>query len=182
MTSVRWLPVEGWPYEVSSDGQVRRRAPARGATVGLILKQAKRGSYYGVTLSQGGVVHSADVHVLVCSAFHGPRPDGEQARHLDGDTSHNSEGNLMWGTPSMNAEDKRRHGTLLVGNAHPRTKITDDEYGRLLRTWDAAPRGYRKTAAFVEAAMLRLNVSRGFVEDAIYGRVRSSRIRERMVA
>lgn len=51
------------------------------------------------------------VHALVCEAFHGPRPDGQEVRHLDGTRDNNVPGNLAWGTKSENAKDRVRHGT-----------------------------------------------------------------------
>jgi len=48
---------------------------------------------------------------LVATAFHGPCPDGQQCRHLNGDPADNRSDNLKWGTPSEQAHDKVRHGT-----------------------------------------------------------------------
>ena len=52
------------------------------------------------------------VHILVLETFVGPRPPGQQARHLDGATTNCSLANLKWGTPQENVADKKRHGTL----------------------------------------------------------------------
>jgi hypothetical protein len=66
------------------------------------------------------------VHVLVCEAFHGPRPaDDHEVRHLDGNQGHNAEGNLAWGTRQENAADRRRHGTDCVGERHACAKINN---------------------------------------------------------
>lgn len=51
------------------------------------------------------------VNVVVCETFHGPRPDGMQAAHLDGDKRNNAASNLAWKTPTENAADKIAHGT-----------------------------------------------------------------------
>lgn len=57
------------------------------------------------------------------AAFVGPCPEGQEARHLDGDASNNrwapgneeetmaAGGSLMWGTHRENIRDKHRHGT-----------------------------------------------------------------------
>lgn len=43
------------------------------------------------------------VHVLICEAFHGPKPFPEAvAMHLDEDGSNNRASNLGWGTQKQN--------------------------------------------------------------------------------
>jgi hypothetical protein len=51
------------------------------------------------------------VHSLVILAFVGPRPDGEQVRHLNGNPADNRLTNLAYGTQSQNQQDSLRHGT-----------------------------------------------------------------------
>jgi hypothetical protein len=55
------------------------------------------------------------VHSLVAEAFIGPRPAGQQIRHLDGDPVNNHLGNLRYGTGAENARDQVRHGTHANG-------------------------------------------------------------------
>ena len=51
------------------------------------------------------------VHILICSTFHGPKPEGKEVRHLDGNGMNNHADNLKWGTREENLEDDRRLGT-----------------------------------------------------------------------
>lgn len=51
------------------------------------------------------------VHALVASAFIGPRPDGQEVRHLDGDRLNPNVANLAYGTRSQNRIDCVQHGT-----------------------------------------------------------------------
>lgn len=112
----RWLPVIGFEgrYEVSDQGRVRSLArPGRRST--RILKPRGRGNPYGaVLLSAPGLARPVDwlIHLLVLEVFVGPRPEGAQARHLNGDALDNRAVNLAWGTPKENAADKRVHGTV----------------------------------------------------------------------
>jgi hypothetical protein len=79
------------------------------------------------------------VHVLVCSAFHGPKPSAiHEVRHLDGTRSNNDPTNLAWGTPAENEADKRRHGTAAIGSHHGIAKL-NEEAVRILRI--AIPQG-----------------------------------------
>lgn len=40
------------------------------------------------------------VATLVCGAFQGPRPDGHEVTHLNGDALDNRAENLVWRTPA----------------------------------------------------------------------------------
>jgi hypothetical protein len=67
--------------------------------------------------------------VLVCTAFHGPRPIGMQVCHGDGVRTNDSAINLRWGTPSENVRDAFRHGTAYIpggakGEENPTSKLT----------------------------------------------------------
>ena len=52
------------------------------------------------------------VHRLILEAFVGPRPEGMQCRHLNGDKTDNRIANLCWGTAKENADDNRRNGII----------------------------------------------------------------------
>ena len=121
VVSERWVPIAGYgeEYEVSSLGRVRskgRTIPYRDGRVrtypGVVLSQSwsSRG-YLVVGISHRGNVRAHTVHSLVATAFHGPKPDGLECRHLNGNKSDNSASNLRWGTRAENREDMIRHGT-----------------------------------------------------------------------
>lgn len=107
----RWAPVPGYEgrYEVSTAGRVRSYAFSRPK----ILSQSIRrdDGYPRVTLILAGVRKTVAVHRLVATAFLGPRPDGLETRHLDGNAGNPRLENLRYGTPSQNAFDRIRHGT-----------------------------------------------------------------------
>lgn len=127
MNDAEWQIIAEFPdYEVSSTGLVRRRTRARGAQVGAIIKWHTNVStaYPTVRFMRDGRQHARNVHSLVARAFHGPRPDGLQVRHLDGDTMNCRATNLCYGTAQENANDKVRHGRTSAGERNPRAKLT----------------------------------------------------------
>jgi hypothetical protein len=123
-TTETWRPIAGRPgYEVSNLGRVRsvdrvarRRQHGRIEDVrykGVMLKLSPTGNgYLNVSLGRN---QSARVHSLVLKAFVGPRPDGYQAAHADGDRANNALRNLRWASPAENAADKYKHGTVPLG-------------------------------------------------------------------
>lgn len=61
-----------------------------------------------VTLCKEGKVYGPRaVHLYVLETFVGPRPEGMQACHGDGDPANNRLSNLRWDTCSNNNLDKR---------------------------------------------------------------------------
>lgn len=115
-------------YWVTEDGRVR--GPS-----GKWLKPAV-GSHGYLTFNmslpgQSRTKRSRSVHVVVCETYHGPRPPGMVARHLDGNPLNNQASNLAWGTRAENAEDARRHGTLRHGETHWKAKLTRAEVDKI---------------------------------------------------
>lgn len=67
------------------------------------------------------------VHHVVLEAFIGPCPAGQECRHLDGNPANDRLDNLTWGTRKENAEDRAKHGTKLLGEHHPNSKLTESQ-------------------------------------------------------
>lgn len=102
-------------YEVSNLGQVRSLSrpdswgrPVRGRA---LSPDAGSGGHLRVKLTRNGVSRRFFIHRLVLAAFVGPRPEGMEACHNDGNPTNNIVSNLRWDTKSANAQDRRRHGT-----------------------------------------------------------------------
>ncbi|WP_396654998.1 NUMOD4 domain-containing protein [Microbacterium paraoxydans] len=120
MEAEEWRPVVGFEsaYMVSSRGRVKSLTRTvhrigRGPfpVLGRILKPwPSPHGYPLVNLSFNGRRRCYPVHVLVCEAWHGPRPPGMLARHLDDVPDHIWPENIAWGTPLDNAQDAIRNG------------------------------------------------------------------------
>lgn len=112
-----WIAISRDPlYEVSSEGRVRstdrviiRKNGVRVGLRGRVLRPwAGSSGYLQVYLSNRNVML---VHHLVLEAFVGPRPGGQEARHLNGKMHDNRATNLEWATHSVNIVDRIKHGT-----------------------------------------------------------------------
>lgn len=66
------------------------------------------------------------VAVLVCGAFHGPRPEGTECSHLNGDNMNNRPGNLAWETRKENQARRKEHGTAWIGRKHRQAKLNEE--------------------------------------------------------
>lgn len=146
-----WRPVVGYEgiYEVSSLGRVKSCArelvqidrwgnlTARKWPERLLKQTADQGRYaYGrlqVKLCGHGKQITRLVHQLVAEAFIGPRPEGCEVAHNDGNPAHNWLGNLRYATPAQNTADKAKHGTVLRGEHAPSAKLKPEDV-RLLRS------------------------------------------------
>lgn len=154
MTGEFWKPVDGWPYEVSSHGNVRRFGrPA-------LARRMHTNGYVRVHLCDG-ISRRLDayVHRLVCEAFHGKPPRQDMhADHIDGDRANNRSDNLRWLSP----EENRALRNLQKGERHSHAKLTEDAV-RYIRSTP------RDQANNVELARL-FQVSRETIRDTRNGK------------
>ena len=120
---IEWRVVPSYPWlEASSDGRIRSMlAGLNGWKAGREITGCKNNSgYLAVTVQRGRVRKcNLGIHILVCEAFHGPRPSPKhQVAHYDGNPANNTANNLRWVTAKENAFDRTRHGTQ-SGSKHP---------------------------------------------------------------
>lgn len=104
-------------YEVSDMGHVRG-VPRQGCDGRVLIARIDRRGYRIVRLCRKQVYRASAVHVLVCEAWHGPRPAGAVTRHLNGDSLDNQPVNLTWGTQAENMRDMVVHGRGKVSKTH----------------------------------------------------------------
>lgn len=137
-----WRPIEGWPYEVSSWGRVRRIGSAR------CLKQFPKGrwGHLKVCLSRNGAQKRGpdrkdfSIHRLVADAF-GAAGKGPEVRHLNGVAWDNRAANLQRGTRLDNAGDAVRHGSMRKRTSE-QAKLTPAQVAEM-RAAPRPPRGGR---------------------------------------
>lgn len=134
LPEVEYRQVVGFPgYRVGSDGSVwscLKRGGDRGPTdTWRQLRTSKgRSGHLRVSLARNKVLHPRGVHQIVLEAFVGPCPQGMMCRHFpDRDPTNNTPGNLSWGTPQQNMDDKSVHGTLYCGEKVKWRKVSADD-------------------------------------------------------
>lgn len=129
-----WVPVYGYEgiYEVSSLGRVRslKRIVRFGKSTrvvegGVIRPILGSRGYFVVNFTANGSRKQHFLHKLVLESFVGPRPDGMDACHNNGNPLDCAIANLRWDTRSGNHKDKRKHGTWQVGERANNVKLTE---------------------------------------------------------
>lgn len=115
-------PVPGHPgYVVAANGDVYGKR-------GQLLRQfAGTGGYLRFTTHEAGRWQQVSTHVMVCLAFHGPRPEGHHAAHRNGVRTDNRAENLRWATAEENEADKVDHDVRAWGSRHGMHKLTEDQ-------------------------------------------------------
>jgi hypothetical protein len=128
-----WKDIAGLEnYQASDAGRIRTLDKVTGITRVLSQHVAKHGKCLYLEISLNGKHKS--VHQLVCEAFHGPRPEGYDCRHLNNDSFDNCADNLRWGTRSENEQDKYRCGRGNDGERHHLAKLTEADVIAILQS------------------------------------------------
>lgn len=158
MTGEDWRDVPGYECQVDPTGQVRGKT-------GTLKGWLDDDGYRRVHVRRDGAWRQVPVHLLICTAFHGPRPTPDhEVAHGDGDRTRNAQDNLRWASPQEQSDDKVRHGTMAAGEANGQAVLTDDEV-RQIRAL------YRKGDARVGQVGLaaRFEVSRLAIQRVVNG-------------
>lgn len=133
-----WRPVTGYEgyYMISSLGRVKskdrviphQRTGTRFIGGKILKTRPNPGGYQMLILCKENKKESKMVHALVADAFLGSKPPGMMVCHGPGGKSDNRVDNLYYGTAETNnGADKRRDGTIIVGERHYKSKLTDQD-------------------------------------------------------
>jgi len=125
-----WRPIPGWAglYEASTYGRIRRLNRDPKVRPFKILKlQRQWHGYQLVGMSKDNVSKTFAVHVIVAAAFIGPRPDGLEINHIDGDKTNNRPGNLEYVTRRENLAHADTRGLTRRGILNGKAKLTEDD-------------------------------------------------------
>lgn len=165
---VEYRDVPGFPgYRVGDDGSVWSRLSRNGK--GPLKRDWQKLApnnccgYHIHGLRRGGRSVSRRAHRLVLEAFVGPRPDGMECCHGDGNRTNNALSNLRWDTKKANSSDAVRHGTTPKGERNIHSKITEEKAKEVISFLDGGGLYSAEVAA-------RANVSVYTVEAIRSGR------------
>lgn len=161
-----WKDIPGYEgkYQVSNEGRIRSMDRlvrcAHGASRlvrGRILKPAstQHNPHLYVVLGHGA--NGSLVHKLVAETFLGPRPEGLDIRHLDGDATNNRADNLAYGTRTENILDVYR-----IGKAW--RKLTSEQALDIYKRLQGGERGRDLASEYGvgEAAISAIKTGRSF--------------------
>lgn len=149
MPGESWRDIPGFSgYQASTHGRVRSldRTDTLGRLAfGRVLQPRKSERGYlsvGVTADGAARPQTRSVHGLVARAFHGPRPDGKEVAHGDGDPANCRPDNLRYATHVENEADKVAHGTKFIasGEANGHAKLSEADVREVLRRLAAGER------------------------------------------
>jgi hypothetical protein len=130
-----WHLIPGYPnYRIASDGRVLS------INSGKVMRPADNGrGYLFIPLRNADGKRQHYIHSLVALVFHGPRPDGGEVNHRDGNKRNNHADNIEYSTRSENVAHAYRLGLrkawITCGEMTPLRKITraDAAHVRVLR-------------------------------------------------
>lgn len=149
-----WREIPSWPgYEASSHGQIRSKSGIK-----TPFKDYK--GYLRVKLWSNSKPRNMRVSGLVALAFHGPAPAGHVVRHRNGVNDDNRADNLRYGTRSENEQDKRTHGTALLGERHHQSKLTEADVAAIRARYVRGSREHGTTAMARDYGVSGVLVSR----------------------
>jgi hypothetical protein len=122
--SVTYRVVPGVPGRlVGDDGSYWRLKP---------IKPSSRGYSYIKVCDRKVRIYST-LQEMILTAFVGPRPEGKECCHNDGNPRNNRLSNLRWDTHQANIADKKIHGTELVGSKSNPAKLTESQIPEIRR-------------------------------------------------
>lgn len=165
-----WKEIPDWSdYEVSSQGRVRRTTKARGGprlgSNRIRTLVTDRVGYQQITFCRNGRWFIFRVHQLVALAFIGPRPEGKEVNHKDGNKKNNTPPNLEYVTRSENV----LHSYTKLGNKAARgercsgAKVTEAQAKKALAAIRAG--------AHIQTVSRRLGMNQTWGYDLLNGKI-----------
>ena len=183
----KWKPVEGLEnfYHISSKGRIlnlervvvyktgkketlgKKEIRNKG---GKIKKSNYNSEGYEIVRLVGddGKAITTRMHVLVAHHFIGPRPNGMEISHQDGNPANNDVSNLAYESRRTNNAKRMIHGTLPYGAESKKSKLTIDQVLLARKVRESCKHGEWRPKA--KELALTFGVALGTLENAASGR------------
>ncbi len=87
-----------------------------------------------LSISRGGEKDTVFIHCLVAAAWIGPRPEGLDCAHLDGNTGNSHASNLAYVTRKENMAHTVIHGTRTLGERTASSKLKEHEAQEIINS------------------------------------------------
>lgn len=123
-----WKSVPGYYgcYEASSYGRLRSVAIYHHRAGRIVRRSApkirkpsyNRDGYLRFRMSRGPERFNHQAHSIIALTFLGPRNQGQEVCHIDGNRQNNAIENLEYGTKAENMRHRDLHGTTAKGDRH----------------------------------------------------------------
>lgn len=103
----QFAPIPGWEgmYAATVSGRIWSHRSGK-----YLKPYPNPAGYLQIGLARDGKSSSKNVHPLILRAFVGEPEEGQEVRHLNGDSHDNRPENLAWGTKAENMADRIAHG------------------------------------------------------------------------
>jgi hypothetical protein len=95
-------------------------------------------------VDKDGVGKLHKLHHVILNTFVGPKPEGMECCHYDGNDSNNRLENLRWDTHLNNEDDKKRHGTGNLGEQNGSCKVNKDIVLEMRKLYSTGSYSYSK--------------------------------------
>lgn len=155
---------DGW-YAVSNFGRVKRVMESHGGRSNFIRKPSinSRG-YANVCLGINGRQIVEKIHRLVAEAFIGPKPNGFEVNHKDGNKLNNRVQNLEYVTHAENMRHASRCGLLngQIGTNNGNSKLTEANVSTIKKL--------RREGLFQREIAKRFSISQAHVSYIVLGK------------
>lgn len=129
-----WKGIPGWIgyYQASTFGRIkslsRKYSPKE-----KILRQtfSKSIGYLQVQLYKDNKIKNYEIHKLILLTFEGTYPKGMECCHNDDIKINNYYNNLRYDTRKGNIADRKKYGTLLIGEKCNWAKLTEKQVWKI---------------------------------------------------
>lgn len=153
MSNYEWRVIPSVPhYLASREGHVKH---IRADRPRYPFVSAKGYCYVGFRMN--GKNHNRTVHTMVAEAFIGPRPEGADIRHLDGNPANNHIENLTYGTKAENMADRERHGRTRRGESNGNARLPDEDADEIRRLYAEKKANQYELAAQFDISQAQVN-------------------------